>query len=74
MRNNQLMKWSKCKLCEGRIYAHRPDSHICGFKDKCKEVCECGHSHVSLIGDTDGKPARMEKIAECDKCKCEEFK
>jgi hypothetical protein len=38
MRNNKKMKWNKCRLCEGRIYAHRPESHICNFKDKCKEV------------------------------------
>jgi hypothetical protein len=39
-RQNKNMKYKKCKLCEGRIYLHRPESHICGFTDKCKEVCK----------------------------------
>ena len=38
MRNNKKMKWFKCKLCGGRVYEHRLESHICGFKNKCREV------------------------------------
>ncbi len=28
-RNNRKMKHKKCPECGGRIYLHRPTSHIC---------------------------------------------
>lgn len=28
-RNSKEMKWHLCQKCGGRVYNHRPDSHVC---------------------------------------------
>ena len=31
-RNNENQKWKPCPKCGGRIWSHRPESHICEVK------------------------------------------
>ena len=33
-RLTKKMKWYNCPECEGRVYKHRTESHIC--------ICKCG--------------------------------
>ena len=38
---------------------------------KCRN---CGHDHMSYVGDEDGYNPKMRRIGPCEKCDCEFYK
>jgi len=59
-----------------RTNCWKPTRRVWFQKNDDSQECECGHSHVSYVGDLgeDQDEPGYQRINECDRCHCENYK